>query len=609
MTTSAQTRSRLAGFVGVLLTAPLLALVVPAAADAGGVSGAVSTTTNVAVTGHCLRPDTTADPVNCNQYDQKTDVWSTGLPSGAALDSGDYFFAVLSPGGQPNPNDGADDLLSTDLVDQRTFTVTDGVVTSFTGDPLRFNDGKLQMAPFADTPNHGGVYILAVCKLPQPVKANSCKYDAFKVNEEPGGGPSNPQPLTVLKDAVGAYDQPYSWGIDKSVAAPTTVKQVGGSATFHYTVDVDRTTGAPTNVTVTGTIDVFNPNAFDVVADVSDQLSDSTVCSITDGGDDQTMVPGDNYFGYTCSLSGLPQAQLDNTATAAWDEQDFGTDGVLGADSADFTFSDVQFTGTDVNPCIDVSDTFGLHGTTGTSDSLGSACDDKQFTYDRTVAVPAHGCLTYDNTATFVAQDESAVTGSSDPVSVTVCGPLATGARTMGFWQNKNGQGIIKGGASTAGVCNITPWLRAYAPFQGLSATASCSAVATYVSNVIKTASASGATMNAMLKGQMLATALDVYYTGPGKYAGAQVFLPSTAIGSVAIDLTKICKNIGTCSIFENVSSAFGGATSLTVSQMLAYAASQSNSGGTVWYGQVKATQEKAKDAFDAVNNEVAFGP
>jgi hypothetical protein len=35
-----------------------------------------------------------------------------------------------------------------------------------------------------------------------------------------------------------------------------------------------------------------------------------------------------------------------------------------------------------------------------------------------------------------------------------VCGPAKTGALTMGFWQNKNGQGIITGGASTDGVCN-----------------------------------------------------------------------------------------------------------------------------------------------------------
>jgi len=43
------------------------------------------------------------------------------------------------------------------------------------------------------------------------------------------------------------------------------------------------------------------------------------------------------------------------------------------------------------------------------------------------------------------------------------------------------------------------------------------------------------------------------------------------------------------------------------VNAILAYAASQSNSGGSSWYGQVKATQELAKDTFDAVNNQLAF--
>jgi hypothetical protein len=87
-------------------------------------------------------------------------------------------------------------------------------------------------------------------------------------------------------------------------------------------------------------------------------------------------------------------------------------------------------------------------------------------------------------------------------------------------------------------------------------------------------------------------------------------------IGAVAIDLTKICHMIdgsggtATCTgTYENVSSAFGGATSMTVSQMLSYAASQSNVGGLVWYANVKATQQLAKDAFDATNNQVAFSP
>ena len=45
----------------------------------------------------------------------------------------------------------------------------------------------------------------------------------------------------------------------------------------------------------------------------------------------------------------------------------------------------------------------------------------------------------------------------------------------------------------------------------------------------------------------------------------------------------------------------------MTVSQMLTYAAGQSTVGGTVWYGNVKARQGLAKDAFDGINNQIVF--
>ena len=108
--------------------------------------------------------------------------------------------------------------------------------------------------------------------------------------------------------------------------------------------------------------------------------------------------------------------------------------------------------------------------------------------------------------------------------------------------------------------------------------------------------------MNAMLKAQMLATALDVYFSDPA-LGGNQIGAPAP-IGGVSIDLTDSCGGS-----YKNASSAFGGATVLTVSQILTYAASQSNAGGSSWYGQVKATQELAKDVFDAINNQKACVP
>lgn len=119
--------------------------------------------------------------------------------------------------------------------------------------------------------------------------------------------------------------------------------------------------------------------------------------------------------------------------------------------------------------------------------------------------------------------------------------------------------------------------------------------------------------MNPMLKAQMLATALNVYFSDPA-LGGNKINAPAP-IGGVAIDLTMICKmrdnsGGGTCGgSYQNASSAFGGSTSLTISQILAYAAGQSNVGGTLWYANNKTMQELAKNTFDAINNQVAFSP
>jgi hypothetical protein len=109
----------------------------------------------------------------------------------------------------------------------------------------------------------------------------------------------------------------------------------------------------------------------------------------------------------------------------------------------------------------------------------------------------------------------------------------------------------------------------------------------------------------------MLATVLDVFFSTAS--SGNPIKAP-VPLGGVKIDLTKICKMIdgsggtGTCSgTYQNVSTAFGGSIALTVSQILSYAAGQSNVGGSAWYGQVKATQEMAKNTFDAINNGVAL--
>ena len=84
-----------------------------------------------------------------------------------------------------------------------------------------------------------------------------------------------------------------------------------------------------------------------------------------------------------------------------------------------------------------------------------------------------------------------------------------------GFWANKNGNAIIAAGGSTDGVCDAGAYLRGYAPFSDLSATATCDQLARYAAAVVKAASCAGSTCNTMLKAQMLITALGLFFRDP----------------------------------------------------------------------------------------------
>src|SRR3954471_16100234 len=126
------------------------------------VTGAAFTTVNETAdgAGHCQNGNPNN---NCNIYDGKQYVWLNGGPSVAYVGDGEYFFAVLEPGGQADPNDGAAKNLSDDFDTHsiRTFTVSGGTVTY--GGTHDFTHNKIRLADYADTGNPGGVYILAIC--------------------------------------------------------------------------------------------------------------------------------------------------------------------------------------------------------------------------------------------------------------------------------------------------------------------------------------------------------------------------------------------------------------------------------------------------------------
>ena len=114
------------GFVAVAA----LALMLMTAMTSLAVSGAAYTTFNAHVDG-ANKDVCKNSPINCNIYGAKEYVWLNGGPTANGLGpDGEYFFAVLVPGGQPNPNDGGLKNLSDDYdaYTNRTFTVANGEV-------------------------------------------------------------------------------------------------------------------------------------------------------------------------------------------------------------------------------------------------------------------------------------------------------------------------------------------------------------------------------------------------------------------------------------------------------------------------------------------------
>jgi hypothetical protein len=198
---------------GLSLLVAVGALALTASGASAIVAGAGFTTFDVNQ-GGCLDNHT---GINCNNYTSKDDVYQTGGPTAAGLSDGSYYFAVLVPGFQNGGyQDGADgnlsdttaglttgDLGSGDTIADRTFTVVDHAISTFAGTDIGSYRGSfgdhlkgtstaqvgstdiVQLMPYDDTSNGGGVYILAICQLDQnnqpPANPSGCKFDAFRV--------------------------------------------------------------------------------------------------------------------------------------------------------------------------------------------------------------------------------------------------------------------------------------------------------------------------------------------------------------------------------------------------------------------------------------------
>lgn len=691
------------------LTAIVAAAALVVAGVALGVTGAINTTddpfwagpadTGTLLGGQtqpCLngQPGHTDPAVNCNIYAAKTDVFLSGSPITAAVGDGTYFFAVLSPGGQPAPNDGGTNNANGELANlsdnadawtNREFSVSSGTITMLNSSTHAYDATRnlVQVAPYADTPNPGGVYILAVCAVPDPVTGSpgvnprDCKYDAFKVNAgaacDPNVDPTCGTPpafdLTAFKSATPSFTATYAWDVSKSVAAPTRVEQIGGSATFNYTVTA--TWSGPTNSgwQVNGTIDVLNPNAATVAASISDQITTSgttddghETCTVYDPVNTATALSNpytlaansDTGFPYTCTFDshGPADTSETNVATISWAAQTLVNGAQLAAGSTPATHAiDWSTPTTVVNATTTVSDNFnsggaqalGLAGVdgswttdsnnhlTGFAESYASGTKTFTLTYSRSISVPAHGCTDYPNTATERTGTDPT---TPDTVTVTVCGPANNSALTIGFWKGPNGNSLIQTYCAPSGKTSLATYLATLAPFSSASGK-SCAQLVTYVNGIIQGANATN--MNTMLKAQMLATALDVYFSDPtkgyttsatGKIKPPSSFLTQGPLGGFVMDLRVICPMVdntttgsASCKNGAPSTNAFASGavpwTTQSIQGILTFAGTAGSSpwatGAYVatdnWYAGNRTLEEVLKNIFDQINNNLAFAP
>ncbi len=127
--------------------------------------------------------------VNQNHFNDKCEVYLDGGPGpnapqwAAGLPDGDYYFQVTDPSGKK--------LLSTDPVVNRQFNVSGGIISGLsglgnhnTGTDVDHGGTTIQLCPYLDTPNPGGVYKVWVTRIEDfigdPFQVdNSCGHGCF----------------------------------------------------------------------------------------------------------------------------------------------------------------------------------------------------------------------------------------------------------------------------------------------------------------------------------------------------------------------------------------------------------------------------------------------
>jgi hypothetical protein len=249
------------------------------------ITGAVYTTVNLYDPNYANECHNGNPAVNCNQYGAKEYVFLNGGPAKNHLSpDGVYFYAVLAPGGQADPSDGTAENLSDDYdcYLNRRIQLTGGEVTSTLQAPVGSPCGAftsahfsqtgpsgmfVQLAPYANTPNPGGVYIMAVCYIGPTadsrltngrVSPSQCKYDAFKVRIDDTKPPictlvsrSGPSITVAIQDGGSGLKSIDAVATNATIAPDPVPVEVGSTDPFSLTATkINTSSGARLVLTV-----------------------------------------------------------------------------------------------------------------------------------------------------------------------------------------------------------------------------------------------------------------------------------------------------------------------------------------------------------------------
>ncbi|MFX0016810.1 MAG: hypothetical protein ACFFB2_16805 [Promethearchaeota archaeon] len=438
------------------------------AAQATPLSGAIFTTT---VDGTIVNENV--------HYEIKEDVYLDGGPgpnapsSAAGLPEGDYYFQVTDPSGK--------DLLSTDHIDCRKIHVNEYGVIDFVypGQNYKYQNGKdsgwitvdcqhntgvdvdhaelgaitVQLFPYEDTPNPGGVYKVWITPVDKYSPLNTfnpegdkhqdvnnegyaagnfhgflpawSKTDNYKVKQH--GKPYVPPMITVRKFH------------DKNING---IQDIGEETIEGWAVDVTDSLGVTNTVFTTAMVDASEPGTYTFVEDTPTatfqtvSILDGSIVSQYPSANPTVLVPvsGESEETHEVVYGNVGLGSI--TATKIYDRNG---DGVVDPDEPGIPGWKIELSGTTINGLIvgPIIQNTGADGSTTFYDLLPG-------TYTLTELVPLIGGWISTGPTSYTFTIESSLTGSTvygsefETYFTNFCVGTAN-FDTKGYWHNKNG--------------------------------------------------------------------------------------------------------------------------------------------------------------------------